>query len=97
MRRSELEIHIDILRVLAKGGPLKITHIMHKANICYDILKECLRFLMQHNLVETRNSGTKKVVYVITQRGILVLKQFRELRNTLPLYEQDRRVPPMLS
>jgi len=33
MRRSKLEIHIDILRALAYHGRLKPTHITYKANV----------------------------------------------------------------
>jgi predicted transcriptional regulator len=33
MRRSKLEMYIDILKVLAHRGPLKLTHIMYKANV----------------------------------------------------------------
>lgn len=95
MRRSKLEMYIDILRVLAQRGPLKLTHIMYKANVNCSVLKEYLQFLMDHNLVEERTIGKKRVVYAITQRGITVLKYFRELRQVLPIVEESRNRTPI--
>jgi len=60
MRRSKLETHVDILKTLAHHGPLKITHIMYKANINFSVLKQDLDFLIQHNLVEEQTLHTKR-------------------------------------
>jgi len=97
MRRSKLEMYIDILKVLARHGPLKLTHIMYKANVNCSVLKEYLEFLIKQNLVEERTVGKKRIVYAITDRGITVLKYFRELQAVLPLVEESRsRLPPSL-
>ena len=94
MRRSKLEMYIDILKVLANRGPLKLTHIMYKANVNCSVLKEYLDFLIKQQLVEERNIGKRRVVYAVTQRGITVLKYFRELKQVLPIVEELRnRVP----
>ncbi|HDI06758.1 MAG TPA: hypothetical protein ENF76_00120 [Candidatus Bathyarchaeota archaeon] len=95
MRRSKLEMYIDILKVLAQRGPLKLTHIMYKANVNCSVLKEYLQFLMEHDLVEERTVGKKRVVYAITQRGITVLKYFRELKQVLPIVEESRNRTPI--
>jgi predicted transcriptional regulator len=95
MRRSKLEMYIDILKVLAHRGPLKLTHIMYKANVNCSVLKEYLDFLMKQNLVEERTVGKRRVVYAVTQRGITVLKYFRELRQVLPIVEEARNRMPM--
>jgi len=53
-----------------------------------------LEFLIKQNLVEERTVGKRRVVYAITQRGITVLKHFRELKQVLPIVEESRnRVP----
>ncbi len=94
MRRSKLEMYIDILKVLAHRGPLKLTHIMYKANVNCSVLKEYLDFLIKQNLVEERTIGKRRVVYAVTQRGITVLKYFRELKQVLPIVEEARnRIP----
>lgn len=97
MRRSKLEMYIDILKVLARHGPLKLTHIMYKANINCSVLKQYLDFLIEQNLVEEKSLGKKRIVYAITERGRTVLKYFRELRTVLPIVEEARaRLPPSL-
>lgn len=96
MRRSKLEMYIDILKVLSHRGPLKLTHIMYKANVNCSVLKQYLDFLIQQNLVEERTIGRKRTVYAVTQRGITVLKHFRELKTVLPLIEEDRKLPAIL-
>lgn len=95
MRRSKLEMYIDILKVLAHRGPLKLTHIMYKANVNCSVLKEYLDFLTKQNLVEERSAGERRVVYAITQRGITVLKYFRELKQILPIVEEARNSAPV--
>ena len=90
MRRSKLETCIDILKELAHRGPLKLTHIMYKANVNCNILKEYLDFLIKQGLVEERTIKKMHVVYAITQRGITVLKYFRELTQALPIIEEAR-------
>ena len=97
MRRSKLEMYIDILKVLAHRGPLKLTHIMYKANVNCSVLKQFLDFLIEQKLVEERTIGKKRIVYAITERGITVLKYFRELKAVLPLVEEARaRLPATL-
>ena len=85
MRRSKLETYIAILNVLANKGPLKLTHIMYKANVNCGQLKEDLEFLINQNLVEKRTIKKEHIIFVITQRGINVLKYFRELTKVLPI------------
>ena len=100
MRRSKLEMYVDILKVLARSGPLKLTHIMYKANVNCSVFKEYLDFLIAQNLVEEKTVGKKRIVYAITERGITVLKYFRELKSVLPIIEEARTnaklLPPSL-
>ncbi len=95
MRRSKLEMYVDILTVLAQRGPLKLTHVMYKANVNCSVLKEYLDFLMKQNLIEERMAGKQRVVYAITPRGITVLKSFRELKQILPIVEEARNQTAM--
>ena len=96
MRRSKLEMYIDILSVLAHRGPLKLTHIMYKANVNCSALSEYLDFLLKQGLVEERNVKKNRIVYAVTQRGLTVIKSFRELKQALPIAEEDqRRIPPL--
>ncbi len=95
MRRSKLETYVDILKVLAQKGPLKLTHIMYKANVNCKVLKEYLNFLMTQSLIEERRARKANIVYAITQRGITVLKYFHEVKQVLPIIEENKRQMPM--
>ena len=90
VRRSKLEMYVDILSVLAHRGPLKLTHVMYKANVNCSVLKEYLEFLIKQGLVEERTVGKRRVVFAVTQRGITVLKYFKELKQVLPIVEEAR-------
>jgi predicted transcriptional regulator len=95
VRRSRLEMYVDILKVLAHRGPLKLTHVMYKSNVNCSILKEYLEFLIKQGLVEEKKMGKRRVAYAITERGVTVLKQFREFEQVLPITEEERQLPPL--
>jgi predicted transcriptional regulator len=99
MRRSKLEMYIAILNVLANKGPLKMTHIMYKANLNCNVLSGNLDFLIKQNMIEERIIKRDNKVFAITQRGITVLKYFKELTKALPILEESRSQtnrPPLL-
>jgi len=89
-------MYVDILSVLAHRGPLKLTHVMYKANVNCSVLSEYLEFLLKQGLVEERNVKKNRIVYAVTQRGLTVLKLFRELKQVLPIVEEDKRQTPIL-
>ena len=91
MRRSKLEIHIDILRALACHGRLKPTHITYKANVNCSALKECLDFLVERNLIKEQRINKKRQtrkVYAITEQGLTVLKNAKKINNALHVFEE---------
>jgi predicted transcriptional regulator len=94
MRRSKLEIYVDILNVLAQRGPLNVTHIDYEANVNYTILKEYLNFLMKQGLIEERVVGKDRVVYAVTDRGTSVLKFLRELNKVLTVIDENGKILP---
>jgi predicted transcriptional regulator len=93
-------MYVDILKVLARNGPLKLTHIMYKANVNCSVLKQYLDFLIQQNLVEEQTSQKKRhktrVVYAITERGRTVLKYFGEVNRALHITEGANKIPAWL-
>ena len=91
MRRSKLEIHIDILRALAYHGRLKPTHITYKANVNCSALKESLNFLLQRNLVKEQiisKKRQKRRVYAITDLGLTALRNAKEIDKALHVFEE---------
>jgi len=95
MRRAKLEMYIDILQVLAWRGPLKLTHVMYKANVNCSVLKEHLDFLIRYGLVEERTVEKKRIVYAVTQRGRIVIKHFGELKQVLLITEEAKNRMPI--
>ena len=85
MRRSQLEMNLEIMEILDLMGPLKLTHVMNKVSINCSVLNECLDFLTKQGLVEEKIIGKERKAYAITQVGLKVLKQFRELKEVLPI------------
>ena len=97
MRRSKMEMHLDILKILAQKGPLKLTHIMYKSNVNFSVLKEYLDFLIKQELIEEKTLRKERIAYAVTQRGLAVLGYFRELQILLPILEEGKsRMPPIL-
>jgi predicted transcriptional regulator len=87
MRRSKMEMYIDILKVLAQHGPLKLTHVMYKANVNCNVLKENLDFLIAQNLIEeqvtVKRRNKTKISYAITDKGRTVIRYFNEVNVAL--------------
>ncbi len=88
MRRSKLESYVDILKVLAHTGPLKLTHIMYKSNFNGNILREYLDFLIKQGLIEERTIKKRHSLFAVTQRGMTVLKHFQELTQEISAIEE---------
>ena len=76
--RSKLETHIDILKTFSYATFLTLTQIEDKLKFNNSSLKENLDFLITHGLVEEQTRRKINAVFAITQRGIVVLKYFRQ-------------------
>jgi len=84
LRRSKLETCMDILEILTRYGPLKITHVMQKANLNSNVLKNYFAFLIRQSAIEGRLIGRDKIVYIITERGLYLTQCFIELNRVIP-------------
>ena len=82
--RSRLEVYLDILKVLARCGPSKLTYIMFETEVNYNNVKRCLEFLVKQNLVKASLVG-KRNFYHITEGGIVVLETLGKLENVLQI------------
>ena len=95
-----MEMYIDVIKVLAQNGPLKLTHVMYKANVNCSVLKEYLDFLIQQRLIEEqifrKRRNKTKVRYAITERGRKVLNYFNEVNRAFQITEDANKIPPML-
>jgi predicted transcriptional regulator len=99
MRRSKMEMYIDILKVLAQHGPLKLTHVMYKANVNCSVLKENLDFLIAQNLIEekvtVKRRNKTKISYAITDKGRTVIRYFNEVNVALHITD-EKAIPALI-
>lgn len=95
MRRSKLETNVDILKILAQRGSLKLTHLMYKANLNCGVLGKDVEFLIKQGLIEKRNVGGGRLVYSITHEGLSLLKSWKEFEQLLPKDENENEVQPL--
>lgn len=72
--RSKLMIGIDILCTLVSNGPMKFTKLSHKVELDIIRLVPHLKLLIDRGLVEQQNLGENEVFYIVTGKGIKVLK-----------------------
>jgi predicted transcriptional regulator len=84
---------------MAQNGPMKLTHIMYKANVNCNVLKENLDFLIQQNLIEqqikVKKRNKTKIRYAITERGRTVIKYFNEVNKALQISE-EYKIPVLI-
>lgn len=86
MQRSKLKICMDILCTLASNGPMKLTQLTTKVELNKTRLRQHLRLLKNRGLVERQKLGEKEIFYVVTERGLKVLKVIG------PIIEEARKI-----
>lgn len=77
MRKNELLLLRDIVRVCQRGENIKKTHIMYQVNLSYDQLDRYIKMAKNSGFIEavSDNDNTWKarkecIIYVATPRGI---------------------------
>jgi len=88
--QSKLETYVDILAVLAHRGPLKPTHIKEKSKGNCSTPKKHIEYLLKQGLVEERTIDKQNIAFAVTQRGITVLKYFKQLKQDWSTIEETR-------
>ncbi len=81
VRRSKMEIHLDILEAISKGVE-KPTRIMFSANIPWMMLQRALSVLESNELVAKVLQNSRSF-YSITEKGYSILEKYRSVRETL--------------
>jgi len=81
LRRSKLEVCLDILGALAKR-PMGLTRLSLEVNVNYASLKKYLDFLVEQGLVKEEAEGVRRSYYV-TERGLTALGYFMKLKSMI--------------
>jgi predicted transcriptional regulator len=80
-RRSRIDIINDILAAIQrKGGKIKPTHLMYKANLSHKLMTSYLEELMEKALVDEIKEKTNKYL-IITDDGYKFLQKFKQMRE----------------
>ncbi len=80
-KRDRLDILTDMLvSIQQKGGIIKPTHLMYKANIAHRQLKSYLEELIDKNFVEKVMKNNYEYI-LITDRGHRFISKMREMKE----------------
>ena len=85
MRRSKLQVNLDILKTLVKNGKLNSTHITYHTYLNNKSVNECLEFLIENNLIKELEYKTRKK-YLITNQGTEALELADRLDKILHVF-----------
>jgi predicted transcriptional regulator len=82
-KRTRIEIIYDMLHTISsKGGRIKPTHLMYKANLSHNQMKQYLDELMEKKLVEEElKEREERRMLLITDKGIAFINQFNQMRE----------------
>ena len=72
--KSKLTICIEILCTLVPNGPMKLRQLRDKFEMDEARLQPHLRLLWDRGLIEEEDFGDEEPYYVVTERGLKVLK-----------------------
>ncbi len=82
VRRSRIERYLDILKVVARHGPIKQTHIMYKANLSWMELRRSLEHLLNSRMIiEIDESGGQ--LYAISETGLSTIYNYEKVVKIL--------------
>jgi len=81
-KRNRMEIIGDMLvAIQAKGGRIKPTHLMYKANLSYAQLKTYLDELVEKEFVEEMENDKRNIYIIITDKGDKFIQKLQEMRQ----------------
>ncbi len=80
IRRSKLEVFMDIMKVVAEEREMKRTRIMYKANLAWTVLNDALDSLEKKGILASKDTPSG-VVVTPTSDGLDLLKRFREVES----------------
>ncbi|MBM3291409.1 transcriptional regulator [Candidatus Bathyarchaeota archaeon] len=73
MRRTSLDVYVDILEA-AESGANK-TRLVYRANLNFEIIKRYLKTLMENGLLEEKVEGR----FFTTKKGSQFVEQYKDL------------------
>ena len=75
IRRSKIEVFMDIMKVVAEERQAKRTRIMYRANLAWGVLKESLDTLEKKGILTSKETPSGRVM-MPTANGIDLLNRY---------------------
>ena len=80
IRRSKIEVFMDIMKVVAEEREMKRTRIMYKANLAWTVLNDALDSMEKKGILVSKDTPSG-VVVTPTADGLDLLRRFREVES----------------
>lgn len=77
MRRTSLDVYVDILQAAETGA--NKTRLVYRANLNFEIIKRYMKNLIENGLLEEKIEGK----FFTTKKGLQFIEQYKDL--ILPL------------
>lgn len=81
-KRDKIQIIFDILTAIQKkGGKIKPTHLLYKANLSHQRMKKYLGELLEKQMIEEIEEKDGNKFYTITDKGNQFIAEFGKIRQ----------------
>ena len=81
-KRDKIQIIFDILTAIQKkGGKIKPTHLLYKANLSHQRMKKYLSELLDKTMIEEIDEKVGNKFYIITQKGNQFIAEFDKIKQ----------------
>ncbi|MCL4436889.1 MAG: hypothetical protein M1503_12755 [Thaumarchaeota archaeon] len=95
-KRSKLERYLDILKVVSEFGPIRRTHVLYRANLSWNELRDSLETLEKAEAITEVPNG-KGTLYKITGTGENILSHYEGIQSSLSRAQSAKDTPTSYS
>lgn len=86
-KRNKIEVIFDILNAIQeKHNKIKITHILYKANLSHNKLKEYIHELTEKKMIEEYIEKKQKY-FRLTEKGNEQIQKIRQMQKFIETFE----------
>ncbi len=90
-RRTKYEIYAELLDIVARKDPCRLTRASYGANLPVDRAKETLNFLVSRGFLKETIVGNF-TAYRITRRGLEYLETFKQMRKLFAALDEKHEI-----